>query len=195
MKTQIRSSEFDFHELAYHFLSLNATDRYLRFGRVSSDLEIVAYADSLLGRGECVFAVAEPAPSVTGVLHLEMSDGGAYLGLSVSDWARRRGIGTALLGQAAYVASSRDIRVFRVRNLNANFALRNLAHQVGMNVAWTPATGPAQLDPPDRGVSHGDVQYIAGRIALVDHSLGLSRSVQPERVSDCVDLLDATVAG
>jgi len=173
MRTPVAPTKFDFHELAYHFLALSTTDRLLRFGRVSSDLEVVAYAESLLDGGQTVFVITEPAPSIAGVVHLEITDGGAILGLSVSEQARRQGIGALLLGRAGLVAISHGICTVFVRNLSVNSALKGLAPRVGMRVAALPQTGSAPSLLPSGKQDHPYAKYIAGRVTLVDHSARL----------------------
>jgi len=171
MRTAIRPTNFDFHQLAYHFLTLSAGDRLLRFGRLCSDLEVVAYTESLLRNREAIFVVKEPAPFIAGAMHLEFTDYGANLGLSVSDWARRHGVGTLLLERAVLVGGSCGIGTLFVRNLSANTAFRRLARRFGMKVAWVPATGSTRLDLP---VRNGDPilgTNIVGQVTLADHCL------------------------
>jgi hypothetical protein len=95
MRSALCPSSLHFHDLASHFLSLPAGDRFLRFGWVATDVEIVAYVEKLLPSIGSVFVVLEPAPDVSGALHLEFAGCGADLGLSVSPWARGKGIGFA----------------------------------------------------------------------------------------------------
>src|ERR1700741_1139314 len=97
MRSVICPTHLHFHDLASHFLALTAGDRFLRFGWVMTDVDMVAYVESLLQSIGNVFAIAEPAPDVSGVLHLNFDGGAADLGLSVSAWARGKGIGATLL--------------------------------------------------------------------------------------------------
>jgi hypothetical protein len=194
MRTAISPAYFDFHELAYHFLALSDADRLLRFGRVISDFEIVAYVEALYFSGDPVFVVTEPAPSIAGALHLEIPDCGGNLGLSVSDWARRQGIGALLLERAGLIAISRGISTLFVRNLSANIALRSLAHRVGMKVAWVPDTGVSRLDPPTgtRNPTHG--KYIAEQVTLADHCLRFQWDDRSSVDSIPGDILEGTAA-
>jgi GNAT superfamily N-acetyltransferase len=194
MRTAISATYSDFHELAYHFLTLTATDRLLLFGRLISDLEIVAYVEALYLKGDPVFVVMGPWPSIAGAVHLETTDRGATLGLSVSDWARRQGIGTLLLERACLFASSRGINTFYVRNLSANMALRSLAHRVGMKVAWAPNAESTQVDLPvgNREFSHG--KYVAGRFMLADYSMHPQGRTRPSVDSVTADILESTAA-
>ncbi len=163
-----------FHDLASHFLALTAGDRFLRFGWVMTDVDIVAYVESLLQSIGNVFVVVEPAPDISGVLQIEFTNGGVDLGLSVSAWARGKGIGTLLLERAGLLASGHGVRTLFVRNLNFNAALRRLAHEVGMEVACAPGMRSTRLEVAEgsEGSEGGSVQGPGpGVITLVDHSL------------------------
>ena len=50
MRSAICPTYLQFHDLASHFLALTARDRFLRFGWVMTDVDIVAYVESLLQR-------------------------------------------------------------------------------------------------------------------------------------------------
>jgi len=171
MRSTICPTHLHFHDLASHFLALPANDRFLRFGWVMTDVDIVAYVENLLQSIGNVFVVVEPVPDISGVLHLEFTRYGVELGLSVSAWARGKGIGTLLLERAALLASARGAGTLFVRNLNFNAALRRLAHRVGMQVACAPSTRSTRLErlvAGDGQVGHGSG---AGTITLADYSL------------------------
>jgi GNAT superfamily N-acetyltransferase len=171
MRSVICPTYLHFHDLASHFLALTAGDRFLRFGWVVTDVDIVTYVESLLQSIGNVFVVVEPAPDISGVLQLEFTNAGADLGLSVSPWARGKGIGTLLLERAAMLAGSRDVSTLFVRNLNFNAALRRLAHTVGMQVACAPSTRSARLEGPAAEQGRAARALSTGAITLVDHSL------------------------
>jgi GNAT superfamily N-acetyltransferase len=171
MRSVICPTHLHFHDLASHFLALPANDRFLRFGWVMTDVDIVAYVETLLQSIGNVFVVVEPAPDISGALHLEFTSYGVELGLSVSPWARGKGIGTLLLERAALLASARGARTLFVRNLNFNAALRRLAHRVGMQVACAPSARSTRLELPAASngrLGHGSV---TGTITLADYSL------------------------
>jgi GNAT superfamily N-acetyltransferase len=171
MRTAIHPTYLQFHDLASHFLALTARDRFLRFGWVMTDVDIVAYVESLLQSAGNVFVVLEPAPDISGVLHLESTGGGANVGLSVSPWARGKGIGSLLLERAGLVATARGIRTLFVRNLNFNAALRRLAQRTGMRVACASSARSPRIDRPAAG--NGRVRHDRSEwnITLADHSL------------------------
>jgi GNAT superfamily N-acetyltransferase len=171
MRSAICPTHLHFHDLASHFLALTAGDRFLRFGWVMTDVDIVAYVESLLQSIGNVFVVTEPAPDIAGVLHVDFTSCGADLGLSVAAWARGKGIGTLLLEQAEVLASNRGVNTLFVRNLNFNTALRRLAHHAGMRIACAPGTRSTQLEALDPSEWATGRDPATGTITLADHSL------------------------
>jgi hypothetical protein len=171
MRTVIRPTQLHFHDLAGHFLALSSGDRFLRFGWVMTDVEIVAYVESLLASTDSVLAVVEPDREISGVLHLESMGCGVNLGLSVSGWARNLGIGTLLLQRAGLLARARGLTALFVRNLGFNTALQGLALRLGMRVACapdSPATGPKV---PAANGHRPRLDEFQGKVTLADESL------------------------
>ena len=179
MRSAIYPTHLHFHDLASHFLSLTAGDRFLRFGWVMTDVDIVAYVESLLQSIGNVLVVQEPAPDISGVLHVQFASGAADLGLSVSAWARGKGIGTLLLERAGLLARARGIRTLFARNLNFNASLRRLAHRVGMRVACAPTAHSTRLELPatsanscaNSGANGVPGGSLVGAITLADYTL------------------------
>jgi hypothetical protein len=152
-------------------VGLTSGDRFLRFGWVATDLKIVAYVESLFVSAASVFAVVEPDGDISGVLHLEFTNGAANLGLSVSSWARNQGIGTHLLQRACAQACARGMKTLVVRNVKFNSALQQSALRLGMNVVCTlnaPIARAETTEPNGHDVEH---HGFCGRITLVDDSL------------------------
>jgi GNAT superfamily N-acetyltransferase len=171
MRSVICPTSLHLHDLASHFLALSATDRFLRFGGAVPDADIVAYVESLLQQTGDVFLVVETAPDISGVLHVEFTNNGADLGLSVSARARGKGIGTLLLERAKLLASARGASTLFVRNLNLNPSLRRLAHRLGIQVLFAPSAQSIRLDVPAPAPSSGACDPSVGTITLVDYSL------------------------
>jgi GNAT superfamily N-acetyltransferase len=115
--------------------------------------------------------VAEPAPDIAGVLHIDFTSDGADLGLSVAAWARGKGIGTLLLERAEVLANSRGVTTLFVRNLNFNTALRRLARHAGLQIACAPGVGSNQFEALDPSEWVARPNPTAETITLADHSL------------------------
>ena len=191
MKSVICPTYLHFHDLASHFLALTAGDRFLRFGWVMTDVDIVAYVESLLRSIGSVFVIIEPPPDISGVLHMEFDEDGADLGLSVSAWARGKGIGALLLERAGLMARARGIGTLFVRNLNFNAALRRLAHGVGMQVACAPSPRSTRLEVPAANGGRAPPDPLARTITLADHSLRSQWSRAPLAEAPATALRDA----
>src|SRR6266446_1666383 len=127
MRTAIRPTHLHFRDLANHFLALSSGDRFLRFGWVMTDVEIVAYVESIFVSADNAWAVVEPDRDISGVMHLESMGCGVNLG-----------IGTLLLQRAGLLARARALTTLFVRNLSLNAALQQLALRLGMRVACAP---------------------------------------------------------
>jgi RimJ/RimL family protein N-acetyltransferase len=194
MRTAISPTNSDFHELAFHFLALSAGDKLLRFGELRSDRELAQYAETLLRKSELVFLVREPAPSIAGVVHLQFTQTGVMLGLSVSDWARGQGIGTLLLERAILLANSFGIGTLYARGLSENPALRSLATRVGMNVAWVLPDGSTRLDFPGGARSPMRSKFDASSMILADHCLRFQVQVPKPSLAPSVDPVELTVS-
>src|SRR5260221_14299065 len=143
MRTAIRPTHLHFRDLANHFLALSSGDRFLRFGWVMTDVEIVAYVESMFVSVDNAWAVVEPDRDISGVVHLESMGCGVNLGLSVSAWARNLGIGTLLLQRAGLLARPRALPTLFVRNLGPNPRPRHRASALALHFACGPiATTP-----------------------------------------------------
>jgi GNAT superfamily N-acetyltransferase len=63
---------------------------------------------------DAVLVVVEPRPEICGVLHLDVTGRCADRGLSVSGWARGKGIGRLLFERARQLASAHGVTIFRL---------------------------------------------------------------------------------
>jgi hypothetical protein len=171
MRAASYPTQLQFHDMAAHFLALSPGDRFLRFAWPITDWQIVAYVESMFAAGDSVFVVLEPDGDISGVVHLESMGCGLTVGVSVSAWARRMGIGTLLLRRAGAEASARGLKTLFVRNLNLNSALQRLALRLGMSVACAPAGLGTIVEaaPANRRCSHRD--GFGAEITLADDSL------------------------
>jgi hypothetical protein len=170
MRIAIRATPFHFHDVAGHFLALSPMNRFLRFGLVMTDAQIVAYVESLFALSDPLFVVVEPDGNISGVMHLESMGCGATLGLSVSAWARCMGIETLLLTRARLLARQQGLKTLFVRNLGFNRELQRLAMRVGMRVACKPDEAGCSQTPGSNG-TEGRSDRLEGKITLADDSL------------------------
>jgi GNAT superfamily N-acetyltransferase len=171
MRTAICPTQLHFRKLVNHFVGLTSGDRFLRFGWVATDVDIVSYVESLFESAARVFVAIEPDGDISGVLHLEFTEAGANLGLSVSSWARNQGIGSLLLQRAGLLVRARGLNALFVRNLRFNTALQRLAFRLGINVACTARALIARSQIAAMSGQGIESAGFCGRIALVDDTL------------------------
>jgi GNAT superfamily N-acetyltransferase len=194
MRTTDCPTQLQFHDLASHFLALTASDRFLRFGWVMPDTDVVGYVENLFHTIDGVFVVVEPAPDISGAVHLDFDGGSAILGLSVSAWARGKGIGALLLRRAGLLASARGVKTLFVRSLNFNTALRRLANRVGMKVACAPGARTTRLELPAGQDGSARCDPFAEKITLADYSLRSQFGGRPAVDSSLVEFPEETLS-
>lgn len=191
MRNAIHLTQLHFRELTRHFLALSSGDRFFRFGWVMTDVEIVAYVESMFLSGDRALVVIEPDRGISGVLHLESMGCGVNLGLSVSAWARNSGIGTLLLQRADLLARARALTTLFVRNLNFNAALQRLALRLGMRVACAPSALATSLEVPPVNGRAARLGEFRENITLADDRLrpqwnGALTSVSPPDLPEAI---------
>ena len=171
MRTAICPTQLHFHDLSGHFLAMGSNDRLLRFGGVMSDAWMVGYVERLLASTEPVLVVVEAGGDISGALHLESTDRGVVLGLSVSAWARRLGIGTLLLQRAGLMTLAQGLNTLFVRNLNLNPPLQQLALRLGMTVACASTALVTRLEVPATSKRDARRAGFTAKITLADDSM------------------------
>ncbi|MEP7207947.1 MAG: GNAT family N-acetyltransferase [Casimicrobiaceae bacterium] len=145
--------------ITQHLLALGSTDRHLRFGAMLSDLGIASYVERIAFGRDAVFGVRDAKLRLLGMAHVAFDQSGAELGLSVTPDARRRGIGSALLGRATAHARSRGAERLVVHCLTENAVMMHLARRAGMQVrgAAGESDGALLLPRPDAEVLAGEL--------------------------------------
>ena len=143
-----RLSDINREHLRAHFLQLNTEDRHLRFGSSLNDSAIIHYVDGIDFERDEVYAVADDAQTILGVVHIAVLPQEAELGLSVLAVARGQGIGNALFERAVMHLRNRCVREVLVRCLHQNAAMMHLAHKHGMKIQQDGSDREARLELP-----------------------------------------------
>jgi len=130
-----------------HLLSLESTDRYLRFGHHASDTQIARYVDNIDFDTDEVFGIFNRRLEVVALAHLAYLGGAAptleaEFGVSVAASARGRGWGRRLFEQAALHARNRGVDTLLVQALTENAVMLHIARAAGAQVQ---ADGPDAL--------------------------------------------------
>lgn len=143
-----RLGDINREHLRAHFLQLDAEDRHLRFGSSLNDSAIIHYVDGIDFERDEVYAVADDAQTILGVVHIAVLPQEAELGLSVLAVARGQGIGNALFERAVMHLRNRCVREVLVRCLHQNAAMMHLAHKHGMKIQQDGSDREARLELP-----------------------------------------------
>jgi len=157
--------ERDRRRMMKHFLSLEKSDRLLRFGSALPD-ELVAqyvqkmnfsrdmifgvYSSSfrLVGVGHLAFAPREQAPAKNVVTTKEQV---AEFGVSVSKSMRGMGVGSKLFQRAAIHCRNNDVDTLYMHCLSSNKTMMHIAKKAGMEIQRDYGEADAYLKvlPPD----------------------------------------------
>ncbi len=143
-----RLGDINREHLRAHFLQLDAEDRHLRFGSSLNDSAIIHYVDGIDFERDEVYAVADDAQTILGVVHIAVLPQEAELGLSVLAAARGQGIGNALFERAVMHLRNRCVRQVLVRCLHQNAAMMHLAQKHGMKIQQDGSDREARLELP-----------------------------------------------
>lgn len=146
-----------------HLLSLEETDRYLRFGYPATDAQISRYVDTLDFDQDEVFGIFNRRLELIAMAHLahpstpaEGSRGTmAEFGVSVMRKARGRGFGARLFEHSVLHARNRGVQTLFIHALSENTAMLKIARNAGATVERDGSESDAWLRlPPDTFVSH-----------------------------------------
>lgn len=149
--------------IAAHLLSLEETDRYLRFGYPATDAQISRYVDTLDFDQDEVFGIFNRRLELIAMAHLahpttpaEGSRGTmAEFGVSVMRKARGRGFGARLFEHSVLHARNRGVQTLFIHALSENTAMLKIARNAGATVERDGSESDAWLRlPPDSFVSH-----------------------------------------
>ena len=149
----------DRERLLKHFLALGEEDRMLRFGQIVPDQVIENYVGGIDFTRDTVFGVFDGDLQIVGVGHLaylaETEKGRtAELGVSVSENARRRGIGSRLFERAGIRCRNTRVTTLYMHCLSRNATMMHIAKKAGMKIEYAYGEADAYLSlPPSDSVS------------------------------------------
>ena len=122
--------------IAAHLLSLDANDRYLRFGYAAQDVQIQRYVDGLNFERDEIFGIYNRRLQLIAVAHLAYAQDSEFescaeFGVSVLSKARGRGYGARLFERAAMHARNDGIHMMFIHALSENTAMLTIARNAG----------------------------------------------------------------
>lgn len=168
--------------IAAHLLTLEVSDRHLRFGYAATDAQISKYVDMLDFEQDEVFGIFSRRLELIAMAHLAHSvvtpanTGAAAVsefGVSVLPQARNRGFGRRLFEHATLHARNRGVETLLIHALSENTAMLKIARNAGATVVREGSESEAWLRlPPDTLASHvGEI--VEQRAAELDYRLKL----------------------
>jgi len=146
-----------------HLLSLDVSDRYLRFGYPATDAQISKYVDMLDFEQDEVFGIFNRRLDLIAMAHLAHAVTGlpgaagpvSEFGVSVLPAVRARGFGRRLFEHAMLHARNRGVETLMIHALSENTAMLKIARNAGATVVREGTESDAWLKlPPDSLSSH-----------------------------------------
>ena len=178
-------SERDRRRLLNHFLTLDDSDRLLRFGSVLPDELITRYVQMLDFSRDTVFGVYDDNLALLGVGHLAFAPREALpvlseatiksriaeFGVSVSASARGMGIGSKLFERAAIHCRNEDVDTLYMHCLSSNQTMIHIAKKAGMEIHrdYGEADAYLKLTPASPGTMLAEA--VAEQFASLDYTL------------------------
>ena len=151
-------SSGDRERLLKHCLALNENDRLLRFGQIVPDRVIENYVANIDFSRDTVFGVFDDQLILVGVGHLaylpeEGNKRTAEFGVSVTESARGRGVGSRLFERAAIRSRNTHVSTLYMHCLSRNSTMMHIAKKSGMKIeyAYGEADAYLSLTPADQG--------------------------------------------
>ncbi|MGY4830876.1 GNAT family N-acetyltransferase [Sphaerotilaceae bacterium SBD11-9] len=176
----IRSlSERHRERIANHLLSLQESDRYLRFGYPATDEQIDRYVASLDFERDEVFGIFNRRLELIAMAHLAYlpvsgaagETATAEFGVSVIKRARGRGYGAKLFEHAVLHARNRGCERLFIHALSENTAMLKIARNAGATVERDGPESEAWLKLPPDSFSSQVGEMVGARVAEFDYRL------------------------
>lgn len=136
-----------------HLQSLDARDRYLRFGYAATDEQIARYVAGIDFERDDVFGIFNRKLELIAMAHLALAssdqcDACAEFGVSVARASRGRGFGTRLFERAVMHARNEGIKLLFIQALSENDAMLRIARRAGAVIQRHGAESEAYLRLP-----------------------------------------------
>ncbi len=177
MLVPIRSLGVNHRErIARHLMSLDAQDRYLRFGFAANDEQIQRYADTLNFDRDEIFGIYNRRVELIAMAHLAFPDDPdlsscAEFGVSVSKSARGRGYGARLFDRAAMHARNEGVSRMFIHALSENTAMLKIARNAGATVERDGHESEAHLQLSPATFDSRLSEMVAEQVAQTDYRI------------------------
>ena len=162
--------------IAEHLLSLDADDRYLRFGYPATDEQVRRYVDSLDFERDDIFGIFNRKLELIAIAHLaymhtpEAPNCGEF-GVSVLKKARGRGFGACLFDRAVVHARNEGVELLFVHALSENTAMLKIARNACATLERIGSETEAYLRLPPATLDTRMVEMVNEQVAQTDYRL------------------------
>jgi GNAT superfamily N-acetyltransferase len=159
-----------------HLLSLDANDRYLRFGYQATDEQIGRYVAGLDFERDEIFGIYNRKLELIAVAHLAFSDEPqhrccAEFGVSVLKKARARGYGSRLFERAVIHARNEGVDLMFIHALSENTAMIRIARSAGATLERAGSETDAYLRLPPATLDSRMSEIVEEQFARTDYGL------------------------
>lgn len=162
--------------IAAHLLSLDAHDRYLRFGYAANDEQVRRYVSGLDFERDEIFGIYNRRLELIAMAHLAFSTDPklrscAEFGVSVLARARGRGYGARLFDRAVMHARNEGVDMMFIHALSENTAMLNIARKAGATIERDGSESEAYLKLPPADMDSRMTEMVEEQIAQTDYRL------------------------
>ena len=161
--------------IAQHLLTLDAQDRYLRFGYPASDEQIRRYTDGLNFERDDIYGIYNRKLQLIAMAHVAFSDNPAQthaeFGVSVLKTARGRGYGARLFDRAVMHARNEGVSLMYIHALSENTAMLKIARNAGATVQRDGSESEAHLVLPAATLQTRLTEMVDDQVAEVDYGI------------------------
>ena len=180
--------------ISLHLLSLEESDRYLRFGFPATDEQIHRYVTSLNFERDEVFGIFNRRLDLIAMAHLaylpapeqdSKVPATAEFGVSVVKRARGRGYGARLFEHAVLHARNRGCERLFIHALSENTAMLKIARNAGATVERDGPESEAWLKLPPDSITSQVGELVGHQFAEFDYQLKL----QAHRLNDWLNIV------
>jgi GNAT superfamily N-acetyltransferase len=159
-----------------HLLSLDAQDRYLRFGYPATDEQIERYVLGLNFDRDEIFGVFNRRLELVAMAHLAYSVDPqwatcAEFGVSVSSRQRGKGLGAKLFQHAVMHARNQGVSLLFIHALSENVAMLKIARHAGARVERDGSESEAYLTVPAATLDSQVSGLFQDQMAEIDYQL------------------------
>ncbi|MDI1273239.1 GNAT family N-acetyltransferase [Polaromonas sp.] len=179
-----------------HLLSLDAHDRYLRFGYAARDEQIHRYVAGLNFERDEIFGIYNRKLELIAMAHLALSidpelKSCAEFGVSVLKHARGRGYGARLFDRAVMHSRNEGVSMMFIHALSENTAMLNIARKAGAVIERDGSESEAYLKLPPADLDSRMTEIALEQIAQTDYRL----KVQAKQFWDLLALVQEVRQG